>query len=236
MSTPGTLLRAGRSADCARRCAGVNGAVCDRSSCDALIRRPSPMFDAIPTAPPDPIIGLMESFHADPRPEKVNLSIGEYRGPDGGAPVLSCVKTAEKRLLDGETTKGYFGIAGRPDFNKAVPELILEATIRPSRNAAGRRSRRLGEPAPCAWQVISCSVSRPAHACGSVNQPGPTTPMSSRQPGWQYSPIPTTTPIIARWISRPCAGAWERVGRGCGRLARVLPQSDRRRSVAGPVA
>ena len=47
----------------------------------------------------DPILSLNEAFHADPRPHKVNLSIGIYFDDDGRIPVLGCVHAAEAQLL-----------------------------------------------------------------------------------------------------------------------------------------
>lgn len=35
-------------------------------------------FEAIPPAPADPIIGISDRFRADPRKEKVNLTVGNY--------------------------------------------------------------------------------------------------------------------------------------------------------------
>ena len=34
------------------------------------------IFSAVEMAPRDPILGLNESFNADPRPTKVNLGVG----------------------------------------------------------------------------------------------------------------------------------------------------------------
>lgn len=42
--------------------------------------------------PPDPIFGLLEAFNKDPRPNKVNLTIGAYRDGQGKPYVLEVVK------------------------------------------------------------------------------------------------------------------------------------------------
>ena len=42
----------------------------------------------------DPILALVEVFQADPRPHKVNLSIGIYFDEEGRIPVLKAVKAA----------------------------------------------------------------------------------------------------------------------------------------------
>ena len=49
--------------------------------------------------PPDPIFGLLEAFNKDPRPTKVNLTIGAYRDGQGKPYVLQVVKKV--RTCDG---------------------------------------------------------------------------------------------------------------------------------------
>jgi aspartate/tyrosine/aromatic aminotransferase len=65
------------------------------------------MFESLQPAPPDAILGLGEAFKQDPNPRKINLSVGVYQDADGRTPVLDCVKQAERRMVDGETTKSY---------------------------------------------------------------------------------------------------------------------------------
>ncbi len=83
------------------------------------------MLELVAAAPPDPILGLTDSFQKDSRPEKINLTIGVYRDQEGNTPVLECVKRAEKLLLDGETSKGYLGIDGLPEYRRLASELTL---------------------------------------------------------------------------------------------------------------
>jgi aspartate/tyrosine/aromatic aminotransferase len=82
-------------------------------------------FDSVSQAPPDAILGLTEAFNADPRDDKMNLSVGVYKDANGVTPIMRCVKAAEQRLLDGETTKGYLTIDGLPDYRNAVRELVF---------------------------------------------------------------------------------------------------------------
>ena len=86
---------------------------------------PSRRFAAITPAPPDPILGLAEAFKADPRPGKINLSVGVYRDDTGATPVLDSVREAERRLLEAESTKAYKPITGDPQLADAVQRLIL---------------------------------------------------------------------------------------------------------------
>jgi aspartate/tyrosine/aromatic aminotransferase len=83
------------------------------------------MFDSLPLAPPDAILGLMEAFKADPNPQKINLSVGVYKDEQGNTPVLESVKEAERRLLASEKSKGYLSIEGHPQFAAAVQELLF---------------------------------------------------------------------------------------------------------------
>jgi aspartate/tyrosine/aromatic aminotransferase len=85
------------------------------------------MFDSLPQAPPDAILGLADAFKRDPRARKINLSVGVYKDEQGNTPILDCVKEAERRLLASEKTKGYLSIEGHPDYDRRVPELLFGA-------------------------------------------------------------------------------------------------------------
>ena len=90
-------------------------------------------FSDVSAAPPDPILGLTEAFGADPRPGKLNLSVGVYKDENGQTPVLACVKAAEQKLLDRETTKGYLGIDGLPDYRRDVHQMVFADTVEADR-------------------------------------------------------------------------------------------------------
>src|SRR5437867_2857696 len=83
------------------------------------------MFDSLPLAPPDAILGLSEAFKNDPSPRKINLSVGVYKDEQGNTPILASVKEAERRLLANERTKGYLSIEGPPDYAARVQELLF---------------------------------------------------------------------------------------------------------------
>lgn len=97
------------------------------------------MFESIAAAPPDPILGLGETFQKDPRTGKINLTIGVYQDANGRTCILDTVKKAEARLLATETTKGYLGIDGLKDFTRLVSELVLGG-ICPLENVAAVQS------------------------------------------------------------------------------------------------
>jgi aspartate/tyrosine/aromatic aminotransferase len=85
------------------------------------------MFETLDTAPPDAILGLTEAFQQDPNPQKINLTVGVYKDAQGTTPVLECVKEAERRLLDSESSKGYLAIDGMPEYDRLVRELLFGA-------------------------------------------------------------------------------------------------------------
>jgi aspartate aminotransferase len=94
------------------------------------------MFQHLPTAPPDAILGLTDIFAKDPRPHKINLTVGVYRDERGQTPVLDSVKEAERRLIIEEKTKGYLGIDGHPGYLRAVVGLVTDGAIDADRVAA----------------------------------------------------------------------------------------------------
>src|SRR5262245_32983110 len=63
-------------------------------------------------APPDPILGLAETFRSDPREGKINLSSGVFVDESGTTPVLQTVIEAERRLAQAAGTKLYRPIDG----------------------------------------------------------------------------------------------------------------------------
>jgi aspartate/tyrosine/aromatic aminotransferase len=83
------------------------------------------MFETLDTAPPDAILGLTEAFQQDPNPQKINLTVGVYKDAQGTTPVLECVKEAERRLLESESSKGYLAIDGMPQYDQLVRELLF---------------------------------------------------------------------------------------------------------------
>ncbi|MCE2656897.1 MAG: aromatic amino acid transaminase [Rubrivivax sp.] len=75
----------------------------------------------------DPILSLNEAFQRDPRPHKVNLSIGIYFDDEGRIPVLDCVAQAEAQLLAEGGAKSYLPIEGSPAARAAIQALLFGA-------------------------------------------------------------------------------------------------------------
>ena len=87
------------------------------------------MFESLTAAPPDPILGLTDSFKKDPAPNKINLGVGVYQDPSGSTPVLECVKEAERRLVAQEHSKGYLPINGSAGYGQHVTRLLFGDSI-----------------------------------------------------------------------------------------------------------
>ena len=85
------------------------------------------MFQHLEPYAGDPILSLNEAFHADPRPHKINLSIGIYFDDAGRIPVLGCVHEAETQMLAAAGPKPYLPIEGSAAMRSAVQALLFGA-------------------------------------------------------------------------------------------------------------
>lgn len=83
-------------------------------------------FDTVAMAPPDPILGLNTAFKADPRSNKVNLSIGAYKTDDLQPLVLAAVKKAEGQILAEGMDKEYLSQDGNPEYVKRSIKLVFD--------------------------------------------------------------------------------------------------------------
>ena len=85
------------------------------------------MFEHVEPYAGDPIFALVDAFNADPRPHKVNLSIGIYFDDEGRIPVLQSVREAEAQLLAAGGAKPYLPMEGAADTRRAVQALLFGA-------------------------------------------------------------------------------------------------------------
>jgi aromatic-amino-acid transaminase len=85
------------------------------------------MFEHVPAYGGDPILSLNEDFQRDPRPHKVNLSIGIYFDDQGRIPVLGAVREAEARLAAKVGPKPYLPMEGAPNYRESVQALLFGA-------------------------------------------------------------------------------------------------------------
>ena len=86
------------------------------------------MFEHVQPYAGDPIFALVDAFNADPRPVKVNLSIGIYFDEQGRLPVLPSVMQAEARILAAGGPKGYLPMEGDAACRAEVAKLLLGAS------------------------------------------------------------------------------------------------------------
>jgi aromatic-amino-acid transaminase len=83
------------------------------------------MFEHVEPFAGDPILSLNEDFLKDPRPNKINLSIGIYFDDAGRIPVLESVRRAEAKVVAAGGPKPYLPIEGAANFRSAVQALLL---------------------------------------------------------------------------------------------------------------
>jgi len=85
----------------------------------------APLLSAIEMAPRDPILGVTETFNADPNPRKVNLGVGVYTDEEGKVPLLECVHRAERALAEKGAPHPYLPIEGIAAYDRAVQRLLF---------------------------------------------------------------------------------------------------------------
>ena len=85
------------------------------------------MFNHIDPYAGDPILGLLEAFHQDLRPEKVNLSIGFYYDAQGDIPRLPSVAKAMAARFSRRDGQAYLPMEGAALFRQAIQSLLFGA-------------------------------------------------------------------------------------------------------------
>jgi len=86
------------------------------------------MFEHIDPYAGDPILTLNETFGRDPRPHKINLSIGIYFDDAGKLPVMGAVREAESAMLQTIGARPYQPMEGAVNYRQAVQHLLFGAT------------------------------------------------------------------------------------------------------------
>lgn len=77
------------------------------------------------SAPRSSIMQLLERFRDDPRPNKMNLTVGIYSDESGLTPILETVHEAEYSRFINQTNKASFNLAGSDEFHRAVYALLF---------------------------------------------------------------------------------------------------------------
>jgi aromatic-amino-acid transaminase len=85
------------------------------------------MFEHVDLYAGDPILSLLETFNADVRSHKVNLSIGLYYDAAGKIPVLGSVREAAEIVRAKLAPHTYLPMDGLPLYREAVQKLVFGA-------------------------------------------------------------------------------------------------------------
>lgn len=83
------------------------------------------MFEQLTQLPADPLLGLIDAFNKEPRPEKMDLGVGVYKDAAGNTTIMKAVKEAEALLVTRQITKSYIGSHGDPVFAQHYLPLVL---------------------------------------------------------------------------------------------------------------
>ncbi len=83
------------------------------------------MFQHVDAYPGDPILSLNEAFQKDPRPGKINLSIGIYFDNDGRIPMMDSVRKAELAVVESAGARPYLPMEGLAAFRSEVQALLF---------------------------------------------------------------------------------------------------------------
>lgn len=82
-------------------------------------------FNSVNEAQPDPIFGLTAAIIADPRPQKVNLTVGIYKNENLQAELLSSVKKAKEQILGQDLLADYLPLDGLPELVALLGPLVF---------------------------------------------------------------------------------------------------------------
>lgn len=91
------------------------------------------MFREIKQLPDDPILRLSQLCRDDSRAHKIDVGVGIFIDEHGNTPVMRSVKVAEQRIWETQNTKKYQPLAGNPEFNLAMGQLVLGEAFDPAR-------------------------------------------------------------------------------------------------------
>ena len=83
------------------------------------------MLDTLERLPPDSILGLAAIARADTNPHKIDLTVGVYMDESGITPVFDAIASAQRTLVENETTKVYMAPSGDEQFNLGMRKLVL---------------------------------------------------------------------------------------------------------------
>ncbi|WP_077145688.1 aromatic amino acid transaminase [Sphingopyxis sp. KK2] len=83
------------------------------------------MLEAAARLPVDALVEVGKLLRADGRADLIDLGVGVYRNEHGRTDVPGVVKTAERYLVENQSTKAYVAPDGDPEFNARVATMLL---------------------------------------------------------------------------------------------------------------
>ncbi|MEE9321542.1 MAG: amino acid aminotransferase [Granulosicoccus sp.] len=106
------------------------------------------MFEALPEAKADAILGLMAVFRQDLRADKLDLGVGIYKDLAGNTPVMRAIKAAEQQLIDTQSSKAYISPTGSAAFCAAMVNQVFgdeadKSRIRCAQSVGGSGALRI---------------------------------------------------------------------------------------------
>lgn len=82
-------------------------------------------FHEIAEGQPDPIFGLNEAFHADVRPNKLNLIIGIYKDDQLRSHLMGSVMQAKNQIASQDVLADYLPIDGLSDLHEQLGRIVF---------------------------------------------------------------------------------------------------------------
>ena len=173
-------------------------------------------FASVDMAPGDPILGLTETYLADPRPGKINLGVGIYVDEDGRIPLLRTVQRSG--AVAGHVVQAARLPADRwpAGATTSSPSSCCSAPTRRCWRPAAWSRRRPSAAAPrCAWRpTCSSRCAVPMRRSRSATRAGATITWCSAPPASSCSSTATTTRPATAWISPACWRIWRELEPG----------------------
>lgn len=82
-------------------------------------------FSNLTREAPDPIVETMTMYAQDTSPDKIDVSIGVYKGEKGESYVFPAVSKAKKHLFENDPGHSYTNMAGIPEYTSGARKVVF---------------------------------------------------------------------------------------------------------------
>lgn len=82
-------------------------------------------FSNLTREAPDPIVQTMNKYAQDTSPDKIDVSIGVYKGENGESYIFPAVAKAKKHLFENDPGHNYTNMAGIPEYTKGARKVVF---------------------------------------------------------------------------------------------------------------